>query len=206
MVQAVLHRREKRYISLNRKNKHNKIVMDINPPNPETLDPPHKTRWGTERSRSATHSPTQLPHFPKYKPTGLSRPQNQHSVGVVVDLLHDIEAIARQWQDQLDEIHDQITALYHQGPIIEGWLESSPTAIHGDTNAGSLSSYRLCGLKDNGEVWSRPCRSEEVASISLAIHRYQQLRHFLSQKHRIEERLSQLTQSLNGLHQHLGDE
>ncbi|MDJ1179994.1 hypothetical protein PJF56_14085 [Roseofilum sp. BLCC_M91] len=163
-----------------------------NLPNPDILEPPNQKRLGATQ----VHPSTQLPHFPKTKPTRLSRHQNQYYPDLAIDLLHDIEAIARQWQDQLNQIHHQITALYHQGPIIEGWLESTP-------NPGSRTSYRLCGLKENGEVWSRSCAAEEIPSISLAIHRYQQLRQFLSQKHILEERLSQLAQSLNGLHRQL---
>lgn len=149
--------------------------------------------------------PTERPHFPKQKPPRLSCHQNQSSPDRVLDVLHDIEAIARQWQDELDQIHHQITQLYHQGPIVEGWLESTPNLTPSPARDGSRTSYRLCKLKENGEVWSRPCSPEEIASISLALHRYQQLRQFLNQKHILEERLSQLAQSLNSLHSQLGD-
>lgn len=149
--------------------------------------------------------PTEQPHFPKHKPPRLSRHQNQHYPDLAIDLLHDIEAIARQWQDELDQIHDQITQLYHQGPIVEGWLESTPNLTPNLTPASPRTTYRLCRLNENGEVWSRPCLPEEIASISLALHRYQQLRQFLNQKHILEERLSQLAQSLNSLHSQLGD-
>ncbi|MBP0041943.1 MAG: hypothetical protein J7545_08225 [Roseofilum sp. SBFL] len=170
--------------------------MDINSPNSHPFEPTNKRKLGT----AEIHRSTELPPFPKYKPTRLSRYQNQYSPNLAIDVLHDIEAIACQWQDQLDQIHDQITALYHQGPIIEGWLESTPNSTHRNSSGSSCTSYRLCRLNENGEVWSRPCPSEEVASMSLAIHRYQQLRQFLNQKHMLEERLSKLAQSLKSLH------
>jgi hypothetical protein len=151
------------------------------------------------------HSPIERPHFPKHKPPRLSRHQNQDYPDKAIHLLHDIEAIARQWQDELEQIHHQITQLYHQGPIVEGWLESTPNLTPNSTHASPRTTYRLCRLNENGEVWSRPCLPEEVASISLALHRYQQLRQFLNQKHILEERLSQLAQSLNHVHSQLGD-
>ena len=64
------------------------------------------------------------------------------------------------------------------------------------------TSYRLCGLDPDGKVWSRPCPSEQVPYVSLAIARYQKLRTLLSRKQKLETRLTSLVESLTMLHGH----
>ncbi|MBF2065068.1 MAG: hypothetical protein IGS39_11695 [Calothrix sp. C42_A2020_038] len=67
----------------------------------------------------------------------------------------------------------------------------------------SRTGYRLCGLDATGKVWSRPCPPEQVASVSMAIARYQKLRQLLGRKQYLENRLSQLAETLVMLHGHL---
>ncbi len=162
--------------------------MEVNCPPSEPSQPP--------ASPILTNALTELPHVPKNKPSALSRYQNQ-GYPRVMDILRDMEAIATQWQNQLDTIHHHIQLLYREGPIIEGWLESTP--LFPSSNGASPLSYRLCGLDEKGQVWSRPCPPAEVAPISLAIHRYHQLRQYLNEKHILEAHLFQLAQSLGYL-------
>lgn len=62
------------------------------------------------------------------------------------------------------------------------------------------TSYHLCGLDPDGKVWSRPCPSEQVPYVSLAIARYQKLRALLTKKQSLETRLTTLLESLTLLH------
>lgn len=62
------------------------------------------------------------------------------------------------------------------------------------------TSYHLCGLDPDGKVWSRPCPSEQVPYVSLAIARYQKLRALLTRKQSLETRLTTLVESLTLLH------
>jgi len=52
-------------------------------------------------------------------------------------------------------------------------------------------------------VWSRPCPSEQIPSVSLAIARYQRLRQLLARKQQLETRLNQLAETLLVLQDHL---
>lgn len=70
-------------------------------------------------------------------------------------------------------------------------------------NKTVVTGYNLCGLDAAGKVWTRPCPPEQVASVSIAIARYQKLRQFLSRKQYLETRLSQLAETLILLHSHI---
>jgi hypothetical protein len=145
-------------------------------------------------------------------------------------VLQEIQEIAAGWQAELHKIVRQIQDLYLQGPIVNGWLEShekdpqpeaTATLRHAEVDRlmdyveeiceaqkqhkseSKPTGYRLCGLDGNGEVWSRPCPPEQVASVSMAIARYQQLRQFLGRKQKLENRLNQLAETLVVLHGHI---
>jgi hypothetical protein len=67
------------------------------------------------------------------------------------------------------------------------------------------TSYRLCGLDTDGQLWSRPCPSQQIPYVSLAIARYQKLRILLDKKQTLENRLQQLVQTLTLLHSQIED-
>ena len=73
-------------------------------------------------------------------------------------------------------------------------------------NKAPRAGYRLCGLDSSGKVWSRPCPSEQVASVSMGIARYHKLRQMLGRKQYLENRLNQLAQTLVVLHGHIKSE
>ncbi len=62
------------------------------------------------------------------------------------------------------------------------------------------AGYRLCGLKEDGQLWVRHCPAEQVPAVSLAIARHQQLRHLLARKQYLETHLGQLSERLITLH------
>lgn len=83
------------------------------------------------------------------------------------------------------------------------------TQQHSDTQVSYQSpraGYRLCGLDENGQFWSKPCPPEQVPSVSVAIARYQKLRQLLNRKKELEARLGQLAETLVVLHGHLSAE
>ncbi|MBD2744596.1 hypothetical protein [Coleofasciculus sp. FACHB-1120] len=67
------------------------------------------------------------------------------------------------------------------------------------------AGYRLVGMDENGQFWSRPCPPEQIPSVSVAIARYQKLRLLLNRKEDLETRLSQLAETLVVLHSHLSE-
>ena len=125
---------------------------------------------------------------------------------------------------------EQIQDIYLEGAIINGWLESNPqqpetggtaTLRHAELDQlmdyveeicanGDKKSYkpvhtdyRLCGVDTAGQVWSRPCPVEQVPSVSIAIARHKRLRQLLGRKQDLENRLSQLAETLVMLHSHI---
>ncbi len=62
------------------------------------------------------------------------------------------------------------------------------------------STYYVCGYTESGEIWSRPCPPEQIASVSLAISRYQTLQELLRRKRAIEHHLAELAQTILEFH------
>ena len=140
---------------------------------------------------------------------------------MALKLLRDIEQSVLVWQSKLRQVVEAIQQLHAQGPMVDGWLESSLDAVppvrqvsdctettllrHGDAEAlmqyvealehrelgqglpahnalpkeceGTSvgAQYRLCWLCDEGKVRSRVCPPEQMAMVSTAIARYQNL-------------------------------
>jgi hypothetical protein len=173
----------------------------------------------------------QFPHLPKFKATNFSNHRHGANPTLAMNLLTEIQTDVANWQAELKTIVRQIQDIYLEGPIVNGWLESHKkesetegmaTLRHGEVerlmnyveeicaaNGGQISDqssrtgYRLCALDSAGKVWSRPCPTEQVPSVSMAIARYQKLRQLLGRKQYLETRLSQLAETLVALHGHL---
>ncbi len=169
-------------------------------------------------------------NLPKLKTPSFTSHRNSANPALATNLLQEIQAIAATWQVELSELSLQIQELYAEGPIVDGWLESAAdprtTSVMRHAEVDRLMEYieelasqqgqklevesthpgyRLCGLNEDGQVWSRPCPAEQVASVSIAIARHQKLRQFLNRKQYLESRLTQLSESLVVLHSQIKD-
>lgn len=108
----------------------------------------------------------------------------------------------------MEQVLQQIQILYHEGPIVDGWIDSSPTVVEPDDKVeeivferpdlsaatfsepnASLTSYRVCGINAFGEQWSYPCPVDQLLELSVAIARYHQLEELLAQKQQLESQL-----------------
>jgi hypothetical protein len=172
------------------------------------------------------------PNLPKFKTPNFTSHRNGANPALAMNILQEIQQKVASWQVELQKIIRQIQDLYLEGPIVNGWLESrekepepkagaTATLRHAEVerlmdyveeicaNGTKVScqvpraGYRLCGLDASGEVWSRPCPPEQVASVSMAIARYQKLRQLLGRKQYLETRLTQLAETLVVLHGHI---
>ena len=179
---------------------------------------------------SAEDENIKAPNLPKFKSPSFSSHRNAPNPAVASNVLQEIQEIVAAWQTELHKTVRQIQDLYLQGPIVNGWLEShekepqpeaTATLRHGEVDhlmdyveeicaaqtkvpsESNRTGYRLCGLDDSGEVWSRPCPPEQVPGVSMAIARYQQLRQLLERKQKLENRLNQLAETLVVLHSHI---
>lgn len=179
---------------------------------------------------SAQNEDGKAPSLPKFKSPSFSSHINAPNPALASNVLEEIQEIIAAWQAELQTLVRQIQDLYLQGPIVNGWLEShekepqpedTATLRHGEvdrlmdyveeicaaqakvSSESNRTGYRLCGLDASGEVWSRACPPEQVASVSMAIARYQQLRQLLARKQKLENRLNQLAETLVVLHSHI---
>lgn len=170
------------------------------------------------------------PSLPKLKTPSFTSHRNAANPALAMNLLQEIEEIVANWQAELQKIVRQIQDVYLEGPIVNGWLEShngeesavgTATLRHAEvdrlmdyveeicaqqekiSSQSSCAGYRLCGLDASGTVWSRPCPPDQVASVSMAIARYQKLRQLLGRKQYLETRLTQLAETLVVLHSHI---
>ncbi len=120
--------------------------------------------------------------------------------------------------EQLQQVVQQITNLYMEGPIVDGRLESyacesPPSNDHKavyDANpveyvkaASSLEQdrvtceapracYRLSGVSQTGQQWSYSCPIEQLPSVSVAIARYEKLLQLLEHKQNLEMQLKEM--------------
>lgn len=186
---------------------------------------------------SVQNTGQEAPPLPKPKPPSFSSHRHAANPNLAVGLLKEIETVVVRWQLDLEQTVLEIQALYLEGPIVDGWLESHPygspqvmqpigtaTLRHAeidrlmdyveeicrvpqtlDLDEVPRTSYRLCGLDADGQLWSRPCPSQQVPYVSLAIARYQKLRILLAKKQTLESRLTQLVQTLTILHSQMQD-
>jgi hypothetical protein len=171
------------------------------------------------------------PSLPKFKNPSFSSHRHGANPALAMNILQEIQQHIAGWQVELQTILQQLQDIYLEGPIVNGWLESNlkepgqggtSTLRHGEvvhlmdyveeictTNNQKVSEesaragYRLCGLDASGQVWSRPCPSEQLPIVSMAIARHQKLRQLLGRKQYLETRLSQLAETLVVLHSNI---
>ncbi|MBD2254342.1 hypothetical protein [Nostoc parmelioides] len=206
----------------------------------QNLDIDTQVEYSPEQNLFPHHSSVQTfpaqeglgktPSLPKFKTPTFSSHRHGANPALAMNMLQEIQEIVAGWQQELQNILQQIQDIYLEGPIVNGWLESNPseaeaggtaTLRHAEVdqlmnyveeicaNDGKVphqtprTGYHLCGLDNSGRVWSRPCPADQLASVSMAIARYQKLRQFLGRKQYLETRLSQLAETLVVLHSHI---
>lgn len=175
----------------------------------------------------AKRPPSTVPTLPKAKLPAFSSSRQVTKPEFALGLLKEIEELVTGWQKDLQGVLLKIQDLYLEGPIVDGWLESQsngpsfsgPAVLRhaeidrlmeyveeickSSTAEGAdaiRTDYRLCGLDADGQLWSRPCPSEQVPVVGLAIARYQKLRQLQAERQTLENRLNQFAQSLINLH------
>ncbi|WP_204106829.1 MULTISPECIES: hypothetical protein [Spirulina sp. CCY15215] len=159
---------------------------------------------------------SQLTNLPRLQAVQISKHRHGVNPALATNLLKEIEEITMNWQRELKKVLIAIQDLYLEGPIVDGWLESqsplpdraspSPSLSLEQSNSSYRPGYRLCGLDENGRLWSRTCPPEQVAGVSVAISRYQKLRQLLKSKQTLENRLSNLAETLVMVHGKLKEE
>ena len=87
-----------------------------------------------------------IPALPKLKRpslTSLTSHRHQANPALAMNLLQDIQQMVEQWQAELRQIVLAIQALYMEGPLVDGWLEShTPGGAGGSQIGGSQSHHQ----------------------------------------------------------------
>lgn len=178
----------------------------------------------------ARKNSSKTPTLPKLKPAKISEHRHAANPALAMTLLKEIQEIVARWQTELQTTVRKVQDLYMEGPIIDGWLESHPREANEEigsvrpaqsdrlmdyvaevlnqpdekvTCETPRTGYRLCGLDGDGQFWSRPCPPDQVASVSVAIARYQKIKQLINRKEELEARLTQLSETLIVMHGHL---
>jgi hypothetical protein len=152
------------------------------------------------------------PQFAKLEAPKFSNLRQDANPILAVHMIQEIYKMTIAWQEELKEIEQRILNVLATGPILAAWLESRtikpsdtgeqiPTpyveidAI-GLTTVDPQASYRLCGLDEYGELWTRPCLLPEILSVSNSIARYQQLKDLKERKQQVELYIRQILEDL----------
>ncbi len=214
---------------------HSAIVKQLSPaiidPAPSAI--PSESPKVFVQPFSVEETGAKAPNLPKLKAPSFSSHRHGANPALATNLLYEMQTIVEGWQTELHQILRQIQDLYLEGPIVDGWLEShsrepevdSSVLRHAEVDRlmdyveeicstpnqpiaceSPRTGYRLCGLNPDGQLWSYPCPSEQVASLSLAIARHQKLRQLLGRKQDLETRLNHLAQTLVIMHSHLKEQ
>lgn len=104
----------------------------------------------------------------------------------------------------LEQIAQKIQALYYEGPIVNGWIDSDPIAAESNDEIEEIvferpdlsgdrslfpTSYRVCGFDASGQQWSYPCPVDQLLELSMAIARYRKIQELLAQKIQLEAQI-----------------
>lgn len=137
-------------------------------------------------------------------------------------MLQEMYRMVTAWQQELQQIERRTSEITTSGPILAAWLESrsfKPSQITGKTiptpyvtvdversiEIDPEAGYRLCGLDEYGQLWTRPCAMAEILSVSQAIARYQQIKDLTDRKQTIELHIRQILEDLVHLRMKLED-
>jgi hypothetical protein len=136
-------------------------------------------------------------------------------------MLQEMYKMVMEWQQELQEIEQNSFNITTSGPILAAWLESR-TFKPGSTGEAiptpyttidaidltavdPKAGYRLCGLDEYGQLWTRPCHMAEILNVSRAIARYQQLKDLTDRKQQLEQYIRHVLEDLVHLRLKLQD-
>ncbi len=85
--------------------------------------------------------------LPPLKNEAFLSQRHEVNPALALNLLADIQAVVTLWQDQLRQVVQTIRLLYAQGPMVDGWLESSVAgSATGGRAAGAVPADDASGL------------------------------------------------------------
>ncbi|MCY7367671.1 MAG: hypothetical protein LH474_05915 [Chamaesiphon sp.] len=161
---------------------------------------------------------SQLAHIQIPKFSGLRQDANPI---LAAHMLQEMYKMVTEWQQELEQIERESFNVTASGTVLAGWLESR-TFKRGSTgteiptpyttvdaialtDVDPQAGYRLCGLDEDGKLWTRPCAMAEILIVSRSLARYQQLKDLTDRKQQIEQYIRQVLEDLVHLRLKLED-
>jgi hypothetical protein len=157
--------------------------------------------------------PIEIPKFSKVR-------QDANPI-LAIHMLREMHTMVTGWQRELQEIATNSSRVTASGPVLAAWLESrtfkrgskgeavpTPYATVNAADVGEIdpqAGYRLCGLDEYGNLWTRPCQMSEILIVSKSIARYQQLKELTDRKQKVEQCIRQVLEDLVHLRLKLQD-
>ena len=158
-------------------------------------------------------APVQIPKF-----SGLRQDANPI---LAAHMLQEMYKMVTEWQQELEEIETKSLNVTVSGPVLAAWLESRTFKLGSTgaeiptpyvtvdaidlTDVDPQAGYRLCGLDQDGKLWTRPCPMAEILIVSRSIARYQQLKGLTDRKQQLEQYIRQVLEDLVHLRLKLED-
>jgi hypothetical protein len=140
---------------------------------------------------------------------------------LAIHMLKEMHTMVTGWQRELQEIARNSLKITDSGPVLAAWLESrtfkrgskgeaipTPYATVETIDVEAIdpqAGYRLCGLDEYGNLWTRPCQMSEILMVSRSIARYQQLKELTDRKQKVEQCIRQVLEDLVHLRLKLQD-
>lgn len=93
------------------------------PPLAPKLSQAAELQTAEQSARDRTDLET-FPTLPLVDSMGFTTHRNIANPQLAMNLLRELETMVQGWQDSLQQVMQQIQALYDEGPIVDGWLES----------------------------------------------------------------------------------
>jgi hypothetical protein len=157
--------------------------------------------------------PIEIPKFSKVR-------QDANPI-LAIHMLKEMHTMVTGWQRELQEIETNSSQITASGPVLAAWLESrtfkrgskgeavpTPYVTIDTTDVEAIdpqAGYRLCGLDEYGNLWTRPCQMSEILIVSKSIARYQQLKDLTDRKQQVEQCIRQVLEDLVHLRLKLQD-
>jgi hypothetical protein len=113
---------------------------------------------------------TDQPPLLRSKSPSFSSHRHAANPNLAVGLLKEVEILVKGWQAELEQIVQQIQAIYDEGPIVDGWLESYPPGGQPPAQSASLSVLRHAEINHLMQLVEDICQAEP-APISEAMRR-----------------------------------
>lgn len=105
------------------------------------------------------------PALPKSKPPSFSSHRHAVNPNLAVGLLKEVETVVMGWQLELEQTVLEIQALYLEGPIVDGWLESHPFGSPQVTHQVGTATLRHAEIDRLMEYVEEICRVPQTLDL-----------------------------------------